>query len=477
TEDDVFDELRDLSFDNEQGQILVLTHQDQTKYQETEKQLFLGFLSDAAVVLESFSFPEFDEKEQRIFHPGTPSRIELRKVCIPFSLADSAVADDLIRKYRNHEMRALVLWFPDYYRGQLLHLSKLTKNCPDLPVYIWHPTCHAEKFGVEREGSGSNWQDEFPALADVKPEPLEMVVENFLIKGNIHVAAGRHETYKTMALIELADAILSERPVFDQFKVTHRYPILFLCPDMSSDLLDDYAAPFNLRAHGADFRVQKGDIIHAVDSPALQAAVKGRILILDTMLDFANIKELGQSGEWITFMQQLRELITVHGCIAILMTAHANKPGAKAATIDSSDYLKDSVTFGGKVDVAYGFKAITGTSQILIERIKGRGFKRPLKFTITVNDEEGNSCLDGGRFPVCQKPGEVKIDSRKGGRPIDPDKQAKIDFLSKQTGSYREMTEALKKEFPGSTTSKDTVKRWMEVGQENREFAGGLTND
>ena len=59
------------------------------------------------------------------------------------------------------------------------------------------------------------------------------------------------------------------------------------------------------------------------------------------MLDFAKIKEAFQSHEWVTFMQRLRELMTVHGCVAVIMTAHATKSGAKAENIDPSDYLKD----------------------------------------------------------------------------------------------------------------------------------------
>jgi AAA domain len=259
------------------------------------------------------------------------------------------------------------------------------------------------------EGDPENWKAEFPALADLQFDPPEVIAEDLFIRGNIHVVAGRFEAYKTMGLIEASDAILSERPVFDHFKVQHRYPIMFLCADMSPELFSDYATPFNLRKHGEDFRVMnpKGNVMHAIDSPVLQRAVKGRILILDTMLDFAKIKEAFQSGEWITFMQKLRELITLHGCVAVIMTAHATKTGAKSNTIDPSEYLKDSVTFGGKIDVGLAFSRLENTSQIFVERIKSRGFKKPLSFTITVNDENGHCNFDRGRFPVYLKPGEA----------------------------------------------------------------------
>ena len=374
-------------------------------------------------------------------------------------------------------VEAVVIYEPNLEEDDLKYLNAFRKSCPHVDVYIFHYAA-PEKRGVEVEGESNTdgWEDEFPSLADLKFEPLETIVDNFLIRGNIHVAAGRHESYKTMALLELSDAILSQRPAFDYFKVNQRYPVLFLCPDMSSEQFDDYAAPFNVRKHGTDFRVQRprGDIIHAVDSPILQQAVNGRILILDTMLDFARIKELGQSGEWITFMQQLRELMTVHGCAAIILTAHANKPGAKSATIDSSDYLKDSVTFGGKVDVAYGFKGVSNTSQITVERIKGRGFKKPLKFTITINDDDGESHLSRGRFPVCQEPGQVKSTAKKTGRKESPDKQAKIDFALKQEGTLEEKTAAMNAEF-GSDHGKSTLQGWLEDAVKRADFEEGLT--
>jgi len=332
--------------------------------------------------------------------PATTKEIVVERYC-DFSTKQHA---RFIASKVTGSIKLVVIWEPYVEAGDLDYLSELPS---DVHVVIFH--CLSDKCGVVVEGDPENWEDEFPALGRLHFDPPEVIVDGLLIKGNIHVVAGRFEAYKTMGLIEVSDAILSERPAFDHFEVHHRYPIMFLCADMSPELFDDYAAPFNLRSHGEDFRVMnpKGNVMHAIDSPVLQRAVRGRILILDTMLDFAKIKEAFQSGEWITFMQQLRELMTVHGCIAVVMTAHATKTGAKSNTIDPSEYLKDSVTFGGKIDVGIAFSKLENTSQIFVERIKSRGFKKPLSFTITVNDEDGQCNFDRGRFPVYLKPGEA----------------------------------------------------------------------
>lgn len=501
-EADVWDELRSLTLDDEvRGKIAVALHETVNHnnaantfnhelqkddvgtnrvsfYRPREVELHI---QRAAIPAHSFQrlrsvdeefklnangeFEEVPDTSAPIEIPAKKARDEKEKRTIAFHLGSKLDAEFVIKQHRNHEICALVLWYPDESE-HLKYLPLVRSKCPDLPIYVFQCDYRADKYGVEREGNPDKWESEFPSLAECEFEPPQVIVDDMLIKGNIHVVAGRFEAFKTMGLIELASAILDERPAFDYFKVQHRYPIMFLCADMSPELFDQYAAPFNLRKHGADFRVNnpKGNILHAVDSPVLQRAVNGRILILDTMLDFAKIKEAFQSGEWITFMQKLRELMTVYGCIAVVMTAHATKTGAKSNTIDPSEYLKDSVTFGGKIDVGFAFSKLENTSQIFIERIKSRGFKKPLSFTITVNDADGESNLDRGRFPVYLKPGEAgkKEDhaARRAGPKSDPLKQQKLDFLQTQTGSLQEKADAVNAKF-NSEHPKETVRKWL----------------
>ena len=282
-----------------------------------------------------------------------------------------------------------------------------------------------------------------------------------MLKGCIHVWAGMFESYKTMAGIELSSAILEGRKAFDEFQVRKQYPILSLNRDMDPALFQDYARPFGLLKQ-EEFRWERpgAEMLHALDSRVLEKAVKGRILILDTMLDFASITEAFQSKEWIEFFSKLRRLISVCGCVAIVMLVHPTKTGAKSNLINPSEYLKDSVTFGGKIDLGYGFRKIENTFQILIERIKGRGFKKGLQFTITVNDELGNSYLDKGRFPVCQKPGQVKREKQSTGRPPKGDAyihQQILDFKS-QGKSNREIADLV-------NLSEKTIRRRLQAAE------------
>ena len=287
----------------------------------------------------------------------------------------------------------------------------------------------------------AKWEEEFPALCDVKVEPCVEIVKDLLIKDGIHIFAGMFESYKTMAAIELSSAIWEKRPAFDYFPTFSSHPILYLCPDMGPGLFLEYQRPFNLTKHGEDFRVCRADadVLHSLDSAVMQRAVSGRILFVDTMLDYAHIKDGFQSGEWVEFFQKLRNLIRVHGCVAIVLIAHPTKAAGKASntTIDPSEFLKDSVTVGGKADVAFAFKKVPNTGKVHVERIKGRFFKkREFTFSLAVEDEQLNSNLDRGRFPICDKPEDKKgyadhVERQKPGRKSDctPEMRAEVRRL------------------------------------------------
>lgn len=158
--------------------------------------------------------------------PATTKEIVVERYC---DFSTKKHARSIASKVTENNIGLVVIWEPYVEAGDLDYLKELPS---DVHVVIFHRS--SEKYGVVVEGDvdPENWEDEFPALADLQFEPPPVIVEGLLIKGNIHVVAGRFEAYKTMALIELSDAILSERPAFDHFKVHHRYPIMFLCADM-----------------------------------------------------------------------------------------------------------------------------------------------------------------------------------------------------------------------------------------------------
>jgi hypothetical protein len=329
-------------------------------------------------------------------------------------------------------------------------------------------------YGIVDSTDPANWEEMFPVMGQCDLPVPEVIVEELLIDKGIHVWAGMFESYKTIAAIELCAAIGERRKVFDQFEVKRQYPIIYCCPDMPPALFQDYTRPFGLM-NDINFRWPKpnSEVFHTIDSPVLQKAVEGRILILDTMLDYAQIQKAFESGEWIAFFAKLRRLINVCGCVAIVMLVHPTKTGAKSSTIEPSEYLKDSVTFGGKIDVGLAFSKLEGTSQVFVQRIKGRGFKQPqFSFTIAYLDDDGHSNLDKGRFPVYLKPGEAgkkqdHVAKDKGGRKPNPERDTithQIKQLKGDGKSFPQIAEQLK-------LSLSTVKRYCTTFDSDRGAA------
>jgi hypothetical protein len=323
--------------------------------------------------------------------------------------------------------------------------------------------------------SADDWEKEFPALCDVKVEPCVEIVKDLLIKEGVHIFAGMFESYKTMAGIELSSAIWEKRPAFDYFPVFSSHPILYLCPDMGAGLFLEYQKPFNLTKHGGDFRICRvdADVLHSLDSAVMQRAVNGRILFVDTMLDYAHIKDGFQSGEWVEFFQKLRTLIRVHGCVAIVLIAHPTKAAGRASNtvIDPSEFLKDSVTVGGKADVAFAFKKVPNSGKVHVERIKGRFFKkRDFTFSLAVEDEQLNSNLDRGRFPICDKPEDKKgyadhVERQKPGRKSEctPEKRADARRLKNEGKTNAQIGKV-------HGVSGATVGNWLKGPQEEIPF-------
>jgi hypothetical protein len=277
----------------------------------------------------------------------------------------------------------------------------------------------------------------------------------------------------------------------DKFPDYKSYDVVLCCPDMDLSLQKEYATPFRLASKevGKRYRVmgQKGGVVHAVDSPAMQRIVKDKILMLDTMWDFAQIKKAFESGEWIEFFQKLRRLINEFGCVAIVMLVHPTKSGAASASIDAAQFVKDSVTFGGKIDGGFAFSKLEEKPdeppQIFVQRIKGRGFRGTLTYTIKTHDGETNY-LDKGRFPVHLPPGEAgkrgdHVETR--GRKPDQQHVEKIDYLMDLEATLLntnplEMTGLLNAKFH-SQHPMNTIKDWLRKGRAEKKRALSLAQE
>jgi len=424
----------------------------------------------------------------------------------PFSLGNQADAEVLIRdvninhrslssiaeiknkdgqELENLPIRTVVQLWPgeddEKYLDQLLARTKVEYyttqlNFPDPETGKYEPE------GIIPHGgtAADSWPEHFGPLSEWKVEPPKEIVRQLIVEGCLHVFTGLFGTAKTMFAYEMASAILNRRPVGGCFEVEQSYPILNLCLDMSSGLQLKYARYFGLdkQPQFMGIRPEVSEQL-GLDDPRVQAAVKAKIVLIDTMLDYAGIQEAAQSHEWILFMNKLRDLMKIYGCVAIVLLVHPTKSVEHDSTVAATKFLKDSVTFGGKVDVAFAFVRIQKSSKIFVERIKGRPWDRPITFTIATHDEQGNSYIDRGEFPVIEAPGEAGTLadhlSVKPGRKAAPDKEEKVRFLrTLKDMSFEKMAGELNKKFGGKHV-RSTVKKWLE--EDSQLSLGDETND
>lgn len=293
---------------------------------------------------------------------------------------------------------------PAFFR-KVKHIVILSGETRYLPYLLDHALIPLTIWEIF---SGENPEKPFSSMSEWDVPEHKEIVKDLLIEEGIHVWAGLFESAKTMFSYELSAKIIEEGKVGGTFQVLQSYPILHLCMDMSPSLQKKYAGYFGLDDEPQFLGLNpQCDVFMAVDSPELAKEAAGKILILDTMLDWARMEDAFRSGEWIIFFQKLRSLIK-QGCKAIILICHPTKTGARNTTIDATEFLKDSVTFGGKIDVGFAFRKVEESSKIFVKRIKGRGFDAPLQFTIATHDEQGNSYIGQGEFPVIDEPEDCK---------------------------------------------------------------------
>lgn len=341
------------------------------------------------------------------------------------------------------------LWQSEKYLDHFL--SKLHKPVAFYSVGAHQPGINARPGYGDPEPSGPI----FTPLSDWDVEPFSELVEDLLVEGGVHVFAGLFESYKSMFALELSAGLLAGRPVANHFEVTEAGRavdgVIYLCLDMPRGIFLSYARNFGLdRESRFQASGPNASSFVAIDDPRLREEASGKVLIVDTMLDVARIQDAFQSAEWVEFFGKVRQLVDA-GCKAVVLIAHPTKSGARSATIDPSEYLKDSVTFGGKVDVAFGFRKIDNTSKVQVERIKGRGFERPIKFSLAAIDDHGNSNISQGRFPVADPPeDEMDLASQLAKSPkkradkLTPELRRQLEECRKKGMSARETADLLK---------------------------------
>jgi hypothetical protein len=332
------------------------------------------------------------------------------------------------------------------------------------------------------DGDGSDWKDSFPAVSEFDGDefPERYIVQDIIGYQQVTAISGAPESKKTMGVLALAAGVADGKKVYDHFPVREKVDgFLYCIPEMSRAGFVRFARYFGLNKTKGWFRHRspKDGYTIPLDDPRLQQAVKGRVLVLDTLLYFFAGEDSYKATDWLAFSSECRRLIDEFGCAAIILLIHPTKSGASDPELEFLKLISQSIALAGLIDAAFVFHR-SDDYRVLVKCLKGREWeKRPKPFVLSSHDEKGESYISKGRFPCTGKPGTVEAkDYTKGktGRKADP---AKIEWIpiamdyEKQRMSYEKISEKLNEQ--GFKTSKPGVyKALMAI-----KVKGQVTND
>jgi hypothetical protein len=497
-EADVWDELRNLTFDEDvRGNIGVVTH-----YPD-EQDDFLSILKKEDVVLSRVCFFKSREVEWSVHRPATEAhysqlqsvadieagletttpivvpakqaRIEKKKRIIPFHLGSKFDADFLIKQHRDGEISALVLWYPDESE-HLLYLPKVKAACPDLSIYIFHGDYRADKWGVEREGNGASWQNNFHSKTEALtiPENVDIVVRGLCNVGSVSMWGALPKHGKSYLFLSLMKALLSGRPWLGYFEVSQSKRVVYLVPEVGLRGvmkrlrklgMVDYLYDPATNPNGTLFiqTLSSRDKLRLDDS-ALLLAVQGADVFVDPIIRYIEGEENNASDQRM-LSNKLLALISAEAR-SVWCAHHSPKAFKDVTDITTQNVLRGTGEFAAFPDIIFGvLKTNDEASRLYIKCTDARDDDEYLgDFEVEMRpwiDETGDMKLIVA--PGTGTPLREQRRNDKTGRKSDPERQAKIDFAKSIDGSLQDKVKALNAHFC-SKHAKSTVSEWLKEG-------------
>jgi AAA domain len=482
-EGDVWHELRELTFDDAPGSIFVALHETDRGYSLFERK----FAKEETEAGRLRLLPNLILKRE-ITKEGKPIS---NKELIPWNLGIRQCADEVIKRcsFRRGDdlepMLALVLWQPHYWhthRGvdYLKYLSKVTKACPDLPIYIFHDY-HTDKYGVEREGgagSGS-WQSRFHSKTEALtiPEDVAVVVRGLCNVGSVSMWGALPKHGKSYLFLSLMKALLAGKPWLGHFEVSKSQRVVYLVPEVGLRGvmkrlrklgMVDYLFDSVRNPEGRLFiqTLSSRDKLK-LDDGALLQAVQGADVFVDPIIRYIEGEENNASDQRI-LSNKLLALISAEAR-SVWCAHHSPKAFKDVTDITTQNVLRGTGEFAAFPDLIFG-----------VLKTNDEASRLYIKCTDARDDDEYLGDFEVEMRPWIDETGDLKLvvppgtgtplrEQRrsKSGPKVDPDKQAKIDFVRERINSgcsLKKATEEANEKF-GSKHGVSTFSEWLKTAK------------
>jgi len=475
-EADVWDELRDLTFDEDvRGKVFVALHASLNH--DAYAGDFKREIEKDDVVNNRVTFYRPREVEFNVHRPATPehtfqplrsvdeefrlgadgweevpdtsapivilaksARDEKETRRIPFNLGSRVDAQFVVRQFNNHEIVALVLWHPDESL-QLTHLPVVRSKCPDLPIYIFHCDYRTDKYGVEREGGASgSWQSRFHSKTEALtiPEDVDVVVRGLCNVGSVSMWGALPKHGKSYLFLSLMKALLTGKPWLNHFEVSKAQRVVYLVPEVGLRGVMKRLRKLGTVDHLYDSVVNPEGRLFVqtlssrdklkLDDDALLQAVKGADVFVDPIIRYIEGEENNASDQRI-LSNKLLALISAEAR-SVWCAHHSPKAFKDVTDITTQNVLRGTGEFSAFPDLIFGvLKTNDETSRLYIKCTDARDDDEYLgDFEVEMRpwiDETGD-------FKLVVPPGTgtpLREQRRsKSGPKVDPDLQAKMEF-------------------------------------------------
>jgi hypothetical protein len=321
-EGDVWYELRELTFEQEPGCILVATHEVQ---RDGDNQFTKTFEKDE-VLAGRLRFPDRKKLTTLVTKEGLK---RTKEELLPWSLGIRQCADEVIARYKPHygsdeePLLALVLVDPQDW-CHLKYLDKVVNECPGLPIYIFH-TPQPDKYGVERE-AGRKEDYTFSTLPEDEEEDA---LQHLLAKFALTMMPAPSYTGKTHLSISMGLSLVTGDAWLGQFKVPEKMRVRVFVPELSAGRYKKFMlriAPSEVwKQHEEDFIVRPLDCdLLMLDSQAMIEKCRGCYVFLDTLGYFMGMDDNNSYAAAIEFAKRINHLIK-EGCLGVCGLYHPPK--------------------------------------------------------------------------------------------------------------------------------------------------------
>lgn len=431
--------------------------------------------------------PEVVTREIWVPLPKHEEKGEIRKreIVNSVTLACALDAESVAAECLSGRYSALVIWHPEECEdgsGDLKYLPYLKERGVRTPIYVFHNDIQWDRFGVEIDGdanrayrnTANGWQSHFhtKTQALTTPETVDVVVRGLCNVGNISIWGALPKHGKSYLFLSVMKALLSGQPWLDYFEVSKSSRVVYLVPEVGLRgvmkrlrklRMVDYLYDPVINPDGCLYlqTLSSPDKLK-LDSAALLLAVKGADVFVDPLIRYIEGDENNATDQRI-LSGKLLDLISAQAR-SVWCAHHSPKAFKDVTDITTQNVLRGTGEFAAFPDIIFGvLKTSEEASRLYI------------KCTDARDDDEHLAPFEVEMRPWIDDTGDLKLvvepgtgtplsKQRKAGRKVDPDKQAKLDFLKTATGSLQQKADALNKEF-GSNHGKSTVKGWMK-GQE-----------